>query len=339
MERTVGEHFVLGFSGAEVPDCLRRFAERFGLGGVILFDYDWQRDVPERNILDKAQLAELCRSIHALPGRPLVLVDQEGGRVRRLKEERGFAPLPSQEALARLPVGEREALLRTSYMEMAALGIDYTLAPVLDLKLNPANPDIGAIERAFSDSADVVRENVRLQHLIAAEAGLCLCVKHYPGLGGATTNTHKQLTDLTDVLDGPQLALFYEFGPTIAGQMVMFSHGFVRSWDEALPVSVSPVALGHARAAMPETLFISDDLQMQGLRQVLDTPAACRQGLAAGLDLLLIGNNLLPEEGISVALAEGLAQALARDDALANRSAAALARIRRRRELQGRRHG
>jgi beta-N-acetylhexosaminidase len=339
MEQTVGEHFVLGFSGSVVPDWLRRFAGRFGLGGVILFDYDWQRDVPERNILDKAQLAELCAGIHALPGRPLVLVDQEGGRVRRLKEARGFAGLPSQEALARLPLAERETLLRASYTEMATLGIDYTLAPVLDLKLNPDNPDIGAVERAFSDQADVVRENVRLQHRIAAEAGLCLCVKHFPGLGGATTDTHKRLTDLTDVLDGPQLALFYEFGPTIAGQAVMFSHGFVRTWDEALPVSVSPVALGHARAAMPQTLFISDDLQMQGLQQVLKTPAACRQGLLAGLDLLLIGNNLLPEEDMSVSLAEGLARALAEDAALARQSTAALARIRRRRQLQGRRHG
>lgn len=333
MESRVGELFVLGFSGASVPDWLQRFAESFGLGGVILFDYDWQQDIPERNIIDKAQLTALCSALHALPSRPLIFVDQEGGRVCRLKPERGFAPMPSQEDFAQLPLPEREALARRSYEEMAALGIDYDLAPVLDLNLNPENPDIGAIGRAFSTDADEVRANVRLLSRIAEESGLGLCVKHFPGLGGATTNTHKSLTDLTDVLDPEQLALFYEFGARIHGQAMMICHGFVRTWDEAVPVSVSEPALTAVRAAMPETLFIADDLQMQGLQQVLRTPEACIQGLRAGLDLLLIGNNLLPEEDASVSLAQGLAGAISGDPALSVKAEAALARIRRRKQL------
>ena len=324
----IGELFVLGFSGAAVPDWLRQFATSHGLGGVILFDYDWQQDRPERNVIDRHQLTALCAELHALPTRPLIFVDQEGGRVCRLKPARGFAPLPSAEEFARLPAAERRALARASYGELRAMGIDVNLAPVVDLKLNPDNPDIAALQRAFSADPAVVRANVRLLSDIAREVGLGLCLKHYPGLGGATTNTHKSLTDLSDVLDEAQLELFFELGAETFGGAVMVAHGFVRQWDAALPASISAAALGRLRARLPRALIISDDLQMQALQQVMPTPAACLQGLRAGLDLLLIGNNLLPEERESLALVQGLAGAVDADAGLQARGRAALGRVR-----------
>lgn len=324
----IGELFVLGFSGATPPAWLRQFAAAHGLGGVILFDYDWQQERPQRNVIDRAQLTALCAELHALPTRPLIFVDQEGGRVCRLKPARGFAPLPSAEEFARLPETARRALARTSYGELRALGIDVNLAPVVDLRLNPDNPDIAALGRAFSADPAVVRDNVRLLGSIARELGLGLCLKHYPGLGGATTNTHKSLTDLSEVLDDAQLALFFELGAETFGGAVMVAHGFVRQWDATLPASISPAALGRLRARLPQAVIISDDLQMQALQQVLPTPAACRQGLRAGLDLLLIGNNLLPEERESLALVQGLAREVDADAGLQSLARAALERIR-----------
>lgn len=333
LDMKAGELFVLGFSGATVPDWITHFATQYGLGGIILFDYDWQRDSPERNIIDKDQLTALCAAIHALPTRPLIVVDQEGGKVRRLKTERGFVDMPSQEAFSALPEPEKIAAAQASYREMRTLGIDYNLGPVVDLNLNPDNPDIGAIGRAFSDKASDVRDNVRLMSGVAAREGLGLCLKHYPGLGGATTNTHKSLTDLSEVLDEEQLELFFELGGETFGQAIMVCHGFVRQWDETYPASISPAALGRARERLPDVLLISDDLQMQGLQQVLPTSQACLQGLRAGLDLLLIGNNMLPEERESTALVEQLAQAIADDQALRNNAEASLERIRKRKAL------
>lgn len=92
---TIGELFVLGFRGTRVPDWLRTFSQRFGLGGVILFDYDWQTRQYNRNVHSPAQVAELCAELAELPSPPLIYVDQEGGRVRRFKDKLGFAPLPS----------------------------------------------------------------------------------------------------------------------------------------------------------------------------------------------------------------------------------------------------
>ena len=92
---TIGELFILGFFGKTVPSWLKEFAGRYGLGGVILFDYSCQTREYDNNIDSPEQLRALCAEIAALPSAPMVFIDQEGGLVRRLKEGRGLAPLPS----------------------------------------------------------------------------------------------------------------------------------------------------------------------------------------------------------------------------------------------------
>ena len=328
----VGELFVLGFRGETVPPWLQDFARRFGLGGVILFDYDVGTRRYERNVRDPVQVRALCAEVAGLPTHPLVLVDQEGGKVRRLKESRGFAPLPSALAFARLPPEEQQRLARAAYAELRALGIHYNLAPVIDFNLNPDNPDIGAVERSYAADAATVRHCAEVVADAAREAGLGLCLKHYPGMGGARTNSHHELTDLSDCLDSQQLALFDALAPDLPGSAILVSHGMVDSWEPGVPVSVSPVALGALRARLPQVLLISDDLQMQGLQRRFNTREACLRGLAAGLDLLLIGNNLLDEEAQAVAIAEALEQAIAADGALARRAAESLHRVRARKQ-------
>ncbi len=91
----VGELFILGFFGKTVPAWLKQFAARYGLGGVILFDYSCRTQQYDNNIESPEQVRRLCGEIAALPSAPMVFIDQEGGLVRRLKESRGFAPLPS----------------------------------------------------------------------------------------------------------------------------------------------------------------------------------------------------------------------------------------------------
>ncbi|HKI97949.1 MAG TPA: glycoside hydrolase family 3 N-terminal domain-containing protein [bacterium] len=331
----IGSLFVLGFRGFQVPDWLRDFAARYSLGGVILFDYDVGTRRYERNVRDPAQMRALCAEVAALPSAPLVFVDQEGGKVRRLKEARGFAPLPSAQAFNGLPIAERRALARAAFAELRALGISYDLAPVVDLNLNPDNPDIGAVERAYSADADEVRAIVALLNEAAREAGLGLCLKHYPGLGGATTNSHEALTDLSDCLNPVQLELFHELAPTLSGHAILVSHGIVNQWEPGVPISMSGMALGALRRRLPDVLLISDDLQMQGLQQRFGTAEACRQGIAAGLDLLLVGHNLRDESARTSALAEGLLAAAEADAHLAGRTEAALGRVQARKRAFG----
>ena len=324
---TIGELLMLGFRGPRVPDWLSTFSQRFGLGGVILFDYDWQTRSHERNIQNPAQVAELCAELADLPSPPLVYVDQEGGKVRRLKDTLGFAPLPSAHELARMPRPEALALLRESFSELARLGIHVNLAPVVDLNLNPDNPDIGAHGCSYSADPGVVREMARLVNEAAREAGLGLCLKHFPGIGGATVNSHETEMNLGGALHQDQLALFYELGAEIEGGAILVSHGFIPQWDPDRPACLSPAAVGRIRAQRPGALLITDDLQMQGMQERHTTAEALPLALAAGMDVLIVGNNSINQEAQSEVLAEELEAAVRRDGALAEKVRAALARV------------
>src|SRR5262249_55873613 len=181
-QMSVGELFILGFLGKTIPGWLQQFAARFGLGGVILFDYSVRTQQYDNNIESPEQVRALCAEIAALPSSPLVFIDQEGGLVRRLKDTRGFAPLPSAKDFNLLPPQEKRAILAASLHELRALGIRYNFAPVVDVDYNPDNPNIGRIKRSFSADIGEVEANALLVSEVAREAGGGLCLHPYPRL-------------------------------------------------------------------------------------------------------------------------------------------------------------
>jgi beta-N-acetylhexosaminidase len=326
--------FALGFRGYEIPSWLREFEREFGLGGVILFDYNCQTKTYENNIQSREQLQGLCRELSKLPSKPLLFVDQEGGKVRRLKEKLGFAPLPSARSFNTLPAAEKKRLATASFREQRALGFHYDLMPVIDLDYIPANPDLGAVERAYTSDPQELRANVAILSEAARGARLGLCLKHFPGMGGATSNSHEDLTDLSGLVPDEQLQLFYELGRDLPGQAVLLSHGILREWDPRYPVSMSPAGIRRLREKLPEALLLSDDLQMQGLQKILPSREASVQGVRAGLDLILIGNNLMAEDGFCLDHARHLAQAAATDASLERRCFESVDRVQRiKREL------
>jgi len=87
---------------------------------------------------------------------------------------------------------------------------------------------------------------------------------------------------------------------------VLVSHAIVRQWDRDNPATLSPVAIGRLRARLPGSLLITDDMQMQGLQKALGTRAASLRSLAAGVDMLCIGNNLFDQEAEMAGIAEAL---------------------------------
>ena len=323
----VGNFFVFGFHGYQLPRWVIDFEKRFGLGGVIFFDYYCQTKKYENNIESPEQVRKLCASVHALASRPLIFVDQEGGKVRRLKQEKGFVPYPSQTQYNKLTRSEKESASRASFHELKELGFDYNLAPVIDINFNPENSDIGKVERSYSSKSEDIRENVGIVAAAAQEAGLKLCLKHYPGVGGSKQNAHHELTDLSDSLTAEQEELFYELAPKIPGKTVLVSHGIIRQWEPGTPMTMSQVGLGRLRARVPDALLISDDMQMQGLQLKYGSKEGSLLGLRAGLDLVLIGNNMLNQEAESVGYAEHVANAAEHDGAFRARLLEAEKRI------------
>src|SRR6185369_14494887 len=200
----IGELFILGFFGKTVPGWLKEFAARYGLGGVILFDYSCRTQAYDNNIESPEQVQRLCAEIAALPSGPMVFIDQEGGLVRRLKESRGFAPLPSAREFNHLARAQKRAILTASFAEMRRLGIHYDFAPVVDVDYNPDNPNIGRIERSYSADIAEVEANALLVSEVAREQRIGLCLKHFPGLGGALVDSHQEFIDISDSLTSEQ---------------------------------------------------------------------------------------------------------------------------------------
>src|SRR6476646_7446395 len=217
----VGELFILGFFGKTIPPWLREFAARFGLGGVILFDYSVRRRQYDNNIESPAQVRALCAEIAALPSAPMVFIDQEGGLVRRLKESRGFVPLPSAKEFNQLAPDHKRALLTASFAEMRRLGIHYDFAPVIDVDYNPENPNIGRIKRSFSADIAEVEANALLASEVARAQRIGLCLKHFPGIGGAVVDSHQEFMDISGALRDEQEELFYSLAPKMFGDAVL----------------------------------------------------------------------------------------------------------------------
>ena len=307
---SVGELFILGFFGETIPAWLREFAGRHGLGGVILFDYSCQTQKYDNNIGTPEQVQLLCGEISNLPSHPMVFIDQEGGLVRRLKEGRGFKPLPSAKEFNQLASYEKRVILAASFAEMRRLGIDYDFAPVIDVDYNPDNPNIGKIKRSYSADIGEVEANALLMSEVASEAGIGLCLKHFPGIGGAAVDSHQDFMDISDHLRTEQEELFYALAPKMFGDAVLVSHAIVRQWDPDNPMTLSAPGLGRLRRRLPDTLLITDDMQMQGLQKSLGTPAACLRSLKAGIDMLCIGNNLFDQEQEMGAIAQSVEQSV-----------------------------
>jgi len=319
--------FILGFFGKTVPDWLREFAARYGLGGVILFDYSCQTRQYDNNIDSPAQVRRLCDEIAGLPSRPMVFIDQEGGLVRRLKDSRGFKPLPSAKDFNHLALSEKRETLLASFTEMRQLGIHYDFAPVIDVDYNPDNPNIGKIKRAYSADIGEVEANALLASEVAREARIGLCLKHFPGIGGAVVDSHQEFMDISECLRAEQEELFYALAPKMFGDAVLVSHAIVRQWDRDNPMTLSAAGLGRLRRRLPDTLLISDDMQMQGLQKALGTREASLRSLGAGMDMLCIGNNLFDQEQEMAAIAQAVEQGL-RDRTLAGSAIeASIARV------------
>ena len=329
----VGELFILGFFGKTVPAWLEQFAGRYGLGGVILFDYSCQTRQYDNNIESPQQVRELCAKISALPSQPMVFIDQEGGLVRRLKEGRGFQPLPSAKEFNLLPTDEKRNFLTASYAELRQLGIHYNFAPVIDVDYNPDNPNIGKIKRAFSADIAEVEANALLVNEVAREAQIGLCLKHFPGIGGASVDSHQEFMDISQALRPEQEELFYRLSPGMFGDAVLVSHAIVSQWDAANPLTLSAAGLGRLRRRLPDTLLISDDMQMQGLQKAMGSKAASLQALKAGMDMLCIGNNLIDQEQEMAAIAETIERRLQDKTLLDTAIEQSIGRVRKRQAL------
>jgi len=285
-----GQLLHVGLPGVEVPDALAGRLAEGRIGGVVLFS---------RNAPDVGRLRALCRELHALapPDAPLLVsVDQEGGRVQRLR-----APFTEWPPMRRL--GDRDdpeatgAVAAALGRELREAGIDLDFAPVVDVATEPSNPVIG--DRSFGETADRVMRHAARFVAGLQGAGVLACAKHFPGHGDTTVDSHLALpvvphdrTRLSQI-ELPPFRAAIEAGVAC----VMTSHVLFPALDPVLPATLSRRVLGILREELGfDGVVVSDDLDMRAVADRWPMAERVRRGLEAGVDVFLACSDAAGQE-------------------------------------------
>jgi beta-N-acetylhexosaminidase len=240
------------------------------------------------NIQTASQVRALCRKIHALPGRPLIAVDLEGGRVNRMKGLWGN--LPGAAEYGRWASKKIEALAHEWGRRLARLGIDVDFAPVVDL--GPAASGTGLEGRTLGDTPEDVIRRARAFIRGLHSAGVYSCIKHFPGLGASTLDSHKDLPRI-GLKAGPLLRNLRPFRALKnVSPMVMVAHGLYPALDPSgVPASLSRtvISLLDKRPAF-HSLVLSDDLEMGALRSYGSLARRAELALRAGCHMAIVSH-------------------------------------------------
>jgi beta-N-acetylhexosaminidase len=307
LRRKIGRLLMVGFRGFSVgPDDPITKALRAGLGGVIVFDQD--RVTGTRNIRSPEQLAALTAALRqAAAGFLIVAVDQEGGRVSRLKPAQGFPETQSQAEIGATddPAVAFEAG-RAMAETMADAGIDLDLAPVVDVNVNPTNPAIGALGRSFSADPSVVAAMAEAEIHGLHEFGIRAAIKHFPGLGSASANTDYDHVDVSATWTAAELEPFETLIEAGLPDAVMTGHIVNDTLDPGVPASLSVATVdGLLRDRLGWTgAVITDDLGAEAIASRYTREEAVALALEAGNDMLLFANQTVYVPDLAAELVE-----------------------------------
>jgi beta-N-acetylhexosaminidase len=284
--RRVGQRFMVGFEGHTASADVKALIREFGVGHVVLF---------ARNVAGPEQVADLVRELQSVARdasheRPLlVAVDQEGGRVARLREP--WTVWPAARAVGRVGSEETARQLGQALAEeLSACGIRWDFAPCVDVDTNPKNPVIG--DRSFGDDPDLVgRLGVAMLQGLQ-QSGVAASAKHFPGHGDTDLDSHLELS----AVDHPRSRLddveLRPFRMAIAAGVasVMTSHILVREIDDARPATLSPpVISGLLRKELGYGgVVVTDDLEMKAVAARWTPAQIAVLAAQAGCDLLAL---------------------------------------------------
>ncbi|MBI5479486.1 MAG: beta-N-acetylhexosaminidase [Deltaproteobacteria bacterium] len=307
---------MVGFDGQAAPAELLARVRAGHVGGAILF---------ARNVGAPEQVADLNAALRgaAPPDAPLLTcVDQEGGRVQRVRAP--ATEWPPMAALAQLPPAVAGQVGRALGAELAALGFALDFAPVLDVHTNPQNPVIGDRALGTDPAAVAARGSALLRGL--HDAGVGSCGKHFPGHGDTITDSHLDLPVVAHVearLRGVELV---PFARAVADgvPMIMTAHVVFPALDPDVPATMSPRVLGLLRRDLGfDGVIVSDDLEMKAVADRYGIEELVVAALRAGCDAFLVCHRADLQERAR----EALVHAAERDADTRARLAEAAARL------------
>ena len=298
LEHKIGQLLLIGLPGTQIDSETRELLATMQPGGVLLNG---------QNIETAQQVVELVSTIRSLlEVPPIVAVDQEGGRVDRLKKV--YSPMPSADLLRASGDASIAARLGEITAEaMRTLGFNVDFAPVLDIAVDDS-ADNGLKGRYLGGS---VAEVVRLAgaYLEGLQRGGVLGVgKHFPGLGAATVDSHTELPtiersrdELNKIELSPYLELFSKINARLNAVLVGHAHYPALDGPAALPASLSKnIVSGLLRDDLGfKGLSITDDLEMGAVTQTRELSEAAIMAIEVGHDMVMIADSRSPDRAIN----------------------------------------
>lgn len=320
VQEKIGQLVLVGIEGTALDDTSRRLLEDYHVGGFIFF---------KDNIESAQQSVKLFNDLkEANAANPVPLwlsIDEEGGRVTRFPDE--YVKLPSSGK-----VGSKGDLTLTKRVggliaqKVAGLGLNMVFAPVLDINSNPNNPVIG--DRSFGNSAETVSTQGIASMKGIQEHGVVPVVKHFPGHGDTSVDSHLGLPVVNHDLERLHKLELVPFQQAIdeGADVVMVAHLLMKSIDPDTPSSYSkPVINDLLREEMGfKGVVITDDMTMGAISGSTDVGDASVKSVVAGSNMILIGHEYALEEAVIQALTEAAHSGVIPEEMLNDRVRATL---------------
>lgn len=286
----IGQMILIGLPNAKVDAGVLEAIQSGKIGSILLFE----KNIPVKNsYLELKKIFWTYQKAAAIP--LFIAIDQEGGKVNRLKEKYGFPRSVTAAKLGKYALDSVQFYSQITATTLAGLGFNVNFAPVVDLASNPNNPIIAKPERSFSakpDSVSLFAREVIKQH---RKAGVITVLKHFPGHGSSRDDTHLGIADVTKTWNERELVPYQSLIDSGDTDAIMTAHIVNKNLDEkGLPGTLSKnITTDLLRDKLHYNgVVFSDDMQMHAITKHYALEESILLAINAGVDILTFSNNI-----------------------------------------------
>lgn len=294
LELKISKMFLVGVAGTgpSLTDDMVKLVKDLKVGGIILFE-KWGNEV--RNVKSKEQVTALAANLkkEASGYNLLIAIDQEGGKVCRLKPEYGYLPTVQAGYIGSINNPDTTAFYADRIADMVvSSNINMNCAPVADVNVNPASPAIGGLGRSFSSDPLKVAEMIEVFYDKQAARGVISVFKHFPGHGSALADSHNGFTDVSNTWKEYELDPYKIMIGKKKCDAIMTAHVFNANLDPQYPATLShKIITDLLRGELKyDGVVISDDMGMGAITQNWAQEEALALGINAGVDMFIISS-------------------------------------------------
>lgn len=293
LDLKIGQMLLVGVdnTGAEPNPNLVQEIRAGKVGGVILFE----KNIPQTD--SYIRLKKLIWKLQNATETPLfVAIDQEGGKVNRLKTKYGFPRSVSAAYLGSIQdVDSTFFYAEITAATLAGLGINVNFAPDVDVAVNPENPIIARVERSFSANPDSVTLHAAAVIKAHRQFDILTVLKHFPGHGSSHADTHLGIADVTDYWQEYELIPYQRLIDAGLVDAIMTAHIVNKKLDQkGRPATLSPSVINNLlrKKLSYNGLVFSDDMQMHAITKYYGLETAIELAINAGVDVMIFSNNI-----------------------------------------------